>query len=322
MKIYSENLEYQGLVHALDKAKSSFKAAKTEKKERAAFVKATQKEDASKGAVYAARFQFKQAKLKQKLGRLALRVAKLNLKNFVHSFKETNKQAEETAKKGQAIKKEKPKKTVGTSANTVDKTASKAEKAQKSLKVADTIEVVATQMVETKKMAKTKDTKKGAKKQPIETPKVVKVKASKIAKTEVSEAPKVVEVPAEAAKKETTDAQHMAEATMKAVENTPITTQTAVKKEVVVLKRTPINDLTIIEGIGPKVAQLLYDKGVKSFKALIDMPVENIKTWLKENKLQFIDPTTWAEQAKLADEGKMVEFEALKKELKGGKRAE
>jgi large subunit ribosomal protein L17 len=85
--------------------------------------------------------------------------------------------------------------------------------------------------------------------------------------------------------------------------------------------QSSIDDLTVIEGIGPKIAQILNEKGVKNFKSLIATPVETIKMWLTENKLQFIDPTTWAEQAQLVDAGKMSAFEALKQALKGGKRS-
>jgi hypothetical protein len=49
-------------------------------------------------------------------------------------------------------------------------------------------------------------------------------------------------------------------------------------------------------------------------------PIEDLKMWLTDNKLQFIDPSTWAEQAQLVDAGKTVEFEALKQTLKAGKR--
>jgi hypothetical protein len=38
--------------------------------------------------------------------------------------------------------------------------------------------------------------------------------------------------------------------------------------------------------------------------------------------MPFVDPTTWAEQAQLADAGKTAEFEALKSSLKGGKRVQ
>jgi predicted flap endonuclease-1-like 5' DNA nuclease len=109
------------------------------------------------------------------------------------------------------------------------------------------------------------------------------------------------------------------EATVKTKQKPMSKAKEVVKKEVS-RSQTTINDLTVIEGIGSKIAKILFDNDVKNFKALIATPVETLKAWLKENKLPFIDPTTWAEQAQLVDTNKLTEFEALKKELKNGKR--
>jgi predicted flap endonuclease-1-like 5' DNA nuclease len=398
MKTYADNLDYQGFMSALEEAKNVFEATKAKTKEIKAFFKTAKKEDAPKNQVYGARFEFRQAKLKQKFEHLALRVAKLNLKGFVESFKLAQKEEAKAAKKAEASEKETAKKAASSHTDMIDKPSSKVSKSQKSIKVTSVEGELAPAVVETKKAAKVKDAKKAAKKQAVEVEKVVKVKAAKkhavevekvvkvkatkkhavevekvvkvkatkknavegekgvkeqeanvvVAKTQVAETPEMAEVTMKTTnvtvtknkvaqssempegsvkttnvtvtKKQVAQAPEMAEITVKAVENTPITTQSVGTNEVVILKRTPINDLTIIEGIGPKVAKILYDKGVKNFKTLIASPVEDIKTWLKENKLQFIDPTTWAEQAKLADEGKMVEFEDLKKTLKASKR--
>ena len=81
------------------------------------------------------------------------------------------------------------------------------------------------------------------------------------------------------------------------------------------------DDLTIIEGIGPKIAGLLNAAGIQSFAQLSVTDTAKIADILKANKLQFTDPTTWPEQAGLAAAGKTAELEALQNSLKGGRRS-
>ena len=80
------------------------------------------------------------------------------------------------------------------------------------------------------------------------------------------------------------------------------------------------DDLTRIEGIGPKIAEIFSAHGITSFKKLASTAVEKLREILQENKLASHDPETWPEQAKLADEGKWEELDALQEELKGGRR--
>ncbi len=81
------------------------------------------------------------------------------------------------------------------------------------------------------------------------------------------------------------------------------------------------DDLTKIEGIGPKIAQLLIADGIASFAALSSADVDTIKAVLEKagKRYQMHDPTTWPRQAKLALEGKWEQLENLQDELKGGK---
>ncbi len=80
-----------------------------------------------------------------------------------------------------------------------------------------------------------------------------------------------------------------------------------------------VDDLTILEGIGPKVNKLLLENGISTFRQLAEADVDRIKSILDENKLQFMDPTTWPKQAKLVAEGKMEELQVFMDELKGGR---
>lgn len=78
--------------------------------------------------------------------------------------------------------------------------------------------------------------------------------------------------------------------------------------------------LTVIEGIGPKVATILNNNGIYSFEQLATFTADSLKDILNQNKIKLADPTTWAEQANLAAQGKMEELANFKKELKHGKK--
>jgi len=80
------------------------------------------------------------------------------------------------------------------------------------------------------------------------------------------------------------------------------------------------DDLTRLEGIGPKVNSLLQAAGISTFAQLAVADVNLLKRLLEEAKLRMMDPSTWPEQAKLAAEGKWDEFEKLTSELRGGRR--
>lgn len=81
--------------------------------------------------------------------------------------------------------------------------------------------------------------------------------------------------------------------------------------------------LTLIEGIGPKVQEILREKGIDSFQKLAGTSSEDIKAILEEQGGVYVamDPTTWPEQAVMAAAGKMDELKAWQDELKGGKEA-
>ena len=80
-------------------------------------------------------------------------------------------------------------------------------------------------------------------------------------------------------------------------------------------------DLTRIEGIGPKTAELLHANGITSFAVLSKMKAEAISEMLHEAGSGFAshDPTTWPQQAKLAAAGKFDELDAMQAELNGGR---
>ncbi len=79
------------------------------------------------------------------------------------------------------------------------------------------------------------------------------------------------------------------------------------------------DDLIIIEGIGPKINQLLQAAGITTFVQLADASVDHLRAILQPAGLGFHDPTTWPEQARLAAEGKLAELKAYQDRLRGGR---
>ena len=81
------------------------------------------------------------------------------------------------------------------------------------------------------------------------------------------------------------------------------------------------DDLTKIEGVGPKIAGLLADGGFGTFKALAKADVDALKAILADagSRYTMHDPTTWPQQAQLATDGKWDELKTLQDELDGGK---
>lgn len=81
------------------------------------------------------------------------------------------------------------------------------------------------------------------------------------------------------------------------------------------------DDLTKIEGIGPKIAELLNKAGITTFAQLADAQDEAVQQVLVDAGPRFNvhDATTWNEQAALARDGKWDELNELQDRLKGGK---
>ena len=81
------------------------------------------------------------------------------------------------------------------------------------------------------------------------------------------------------------------------------------------------DDLTIVEGIGPKIAELLNNAGVTTFAQLADADDATIQQVLTDAGPRFKvhDVTTWNEQAALARDSKMDELKALQDKLNAGK---
>ena len=83
----------------------------------------------------------------------------------------------------------------------------------------------------------------------------------------------------------------------------------------------PLDDLKIVEGIGPRIELILYNGGIRTFKDLSETRVDRLKEILiaAGKNPNFNDPSTWPEQARLLANGEMDKFKAYTKWLDGGR---
>ncbi|MEL6635192.1 MAG: 30S ribosomal protein S1 [Bacteroidota bacterium] len=81
------------------------------------------------------------------------------------------------------------------------------------------------------------------------------------------------------------------------------------------------DDLKKIEGIGPKIAELLVAAEVATFQQLSETTPDRIREILTEagSRYKVHDPTTWPEQAKLAAAGEWDKLKEWQDNLQGGK---
>ena len=86
-------------------------------------------------------------------------------------------------------------------------------------------------------------------------------------------------------------------------------------------KRIKDNDLTIIEGIGPKIQELFHNHDVKTWADLAVCSVEKCQSVLDSGgeRFKIHKPGTWPKQSQLASEGKWKELKDWQDQLDGGK---
>ncbi len=84
------------------------------------------------------------------------------------------------------------------------------------------------------------------------------------------------------------------------------------------------DDLKIIEGIGPKIADLLIEAGIVTFAQLAATTPEAIGEILEKGGPQYNvhNPATWPAQSQLAADGKWDELKTLQDELIAGRDSE
>lgn len=85
--------------------------------------------------------------------------------------------------------------------------------------------------------------------------------------------------------------------------------------------RTQRDDLKLIEGIGPKIEQVLNAGGIYTYAHLSAATVAHIRQMLDQAGAGFRihHPESWPRQAELARDGKWDELEKWQDELDGGR---
>jgi len=80
-------------------------------------------------------------------------------------------------------------------------------------------------------------------------------------------------------------------------------------------------DLKIVEGVGPKIEQLLKNGGIKTWRDLAGASVDKLKSILDAagDRYRIHDPGTWPEQAQLATDGDWDKLKEYQDFLEGGR---
>ncbi len=80
------------------------------------------------------------------------------------------------------------------------------------------------------------------------------------------------------------------------------------------------DDLKKIEGIGPKISELLMNAGITSFAALAESNFDALRGILDAagGRYKIANPTTWPKQSGLAAQGKWDDLKELQDRISGG----
>jgi predicted flap endonuclease-1-like 5' DNA nuclease len=81
-----------------------------------------------------------------------------------------------------------------------------------------------------------------------------------------------------------------------------------------------LDDLKVIEGIGPKIEDLCHGIGIRTWFDLSTIESSLLRTMLDDagSRFKMHDPTTWPKQAELLANGRWEDFKALTDDLRGG----
>jgi len=79
------------------------------------------------------------------------------------------------------------------------------------------------------------------------------------------------------------------------------------------------DDLKIVEGIGPRIADVLAAAGITTFAQLSMTDVAELERILRDARLAIANPGSWPRQAELAANGRWDDLRQLQDQLKGGR---
>lgn len=86
-------------------------------------------------------------------------------------------------------------------------------------------------------------------------------------------------------------------------------------------KKIKLDDLTVVEGIGPKISQLCSGIGITTWRQLADTDVAELQSMLDAagSRYSVHKPGTWPQQSGLLAAGEWEAFKTLTDELDGGR---
>jgi predicted flap endonuclease-1-like 5' DNA nuclease len=89
----------------------------------------------------------------------------------------------------------------------------------------------------------------------------------------------------------------------------------------VIGRRIRLDDLKVVEGVGPKIAELCSGIGITTWRGLADADVADLQSMLADagSRYQVHDPTTWPAQARCLADGRWADFVALTSGLSGSR---
>lgn len=97
--------------------------------------------------------------------------------------------------------------------------------------------------------------------------------------------------------------------------------ETVVESHPEPVKTVTPDDLTVLEGIGPKVAQVLAGIGITTFEGLAKADPAQLRSALDAAGYKYMEPAGWIEQATFAAKGDSEGLKKLQDSLKGGRKA-
>ena len=82
-----------------------------------------------------------------------------------------------------------------------------------------------------------------------------------------------------------------------------------------------MDDLTVVDGIGPGVAELCAGLDISTWRHLAETDVSTLRSMLADGGSRFAahDPATWPQQAALLADGRWADFKVLADSLDGGR---
>lgn len=85
--------------------------------------------------------------------------------------------------------------------------------------------------------------------------------------------------------------------------------------------RVRMDDLTMVEGIGPKIGRLCREAGIGTWRAMSGASVDRLREILDGagSNYRMHDPATWPRQAALLADGRWEDFKAYTAELRAGR---